>query len=296
MVLEVLRQAGIDDITVGQAKKALEQAGLSGQIKECYPLKRGMTNSLFYFSTDEGAYLLRIPGAGSEKLVDRKQEAAVYQLLAGENITDPVIYIDPVSGIKITEYLSEAKVCDIADAEQVRRCMRHLCHFHALQLQTQNRFELFRKIEEYEAVCLHSLEILPDYKRLRERIMALEKEISKIPGEEYLCHIDAVSDNFLLRRGKIHLIDWEYAAVCDPHIDIAMFCIYAGYGKGKIDETIDFYFKNTCDERVRKKIYMYIAACGFLWTIWCEIKKDSGIDYGEYEKQQYDYAKEFLEI
>jgi len=40
-----------------------------------------------------------------------------------------------------------------------------------------------------------------------------------------------VPDNFLFveKDGKeeIRLIDWEYAGMQDPHVDVAMFCIYS---------------------------------------------------------------------
>ena len=39
-----------------------------------------------------------------------------------------------------------------------------------------------------------------------------------------LTHIDAVPDNFLFTRdGDIRLIDWEYAAMQDPHVDMPCF-------------------------------------------------------------------------
>ena len=43
-----------------------------------------------------------------------------------------------------------------------------------------------------------------------------------------LCHIDANLDNFLYDQNKkLYLIDWEYAAMQDPDLDIAMMAIYS---------------------------------------------------------------------
>lgn len=73
-------------------------------------------------------------------------------------------------------------------------------------------------------------------------------------------------DNFLFIPGdggeELHLIDWEYAGMHDPHIDIAMFCIYAFYDREQVDRLIDLYFPEGCADAVRVKIYGYIAACG----------------------------------
>lgn len=52
----------------------------------------------------------------------------------------------------------------------------------------------------------------------------------------------------------------------DPHIDVAMFCMYSLYDKKQIDDLIDIYFENNCKTEDRIKIYAYISACGLLWS------------------------------
>ena len=69
---------------------------------------------------------------------------------------------------------------------------------------------------------------------------------------------------------KTYLIDWEYAGMQDIHVDVAMFAIYAMYDRERIDWLIDRYFEGACPEKVRTKIYCYIAVCGLLWSNWCE--------------------------
>ena len=89
-----------------------------------------------------------------------------------------------------------------------------------------------------------------------------------------MTHIDAISDNFLFYKNdsdseeKLQLTDWEYSGMQDPHVDIAMFCIYSLYDKSQIDRLIDIYFEGKCTEITRIKIYCYIAACGLLWSNW----------------------------
>lgn len=82
----------------------------------------------------------------------------------------------------------------------------------------------------------------------------------------------------------------------DPHVDIAMFCIYSFYDREQIDQLIDIYFYGKCDRKVRIKIYCYISAAGLLWSNWCEYKRNLGIEFGEYSLRQYRYAKEYYRI
>ena len=92
---------------------------------------------------------------------------------------------------------------------------------------------------------------------------------------------------------QLQLTDWEYAGMQDPHVDLAMFCIYSFYGKEHVDRLIDIYFENHCSLEKRVKIYCYISVCGLLWSNWCEYKRSLGVEFGEYSLRQYRYAKEY---
>jgi len=82
----------------------------------------------------------------------------------------------------------------------------------------------------------------------------------------------------------------------DPHVDIAMFCIYSEYDRTRIDRVIDLYFNGQCPPETRVKIYCYIAACGLLWSNWCEYKRVLGVEFGDYAQAQYDYARTYSDI
>lgn len=97
-------------------------------------------------------------------------------------------------------------------------------------------------------------------------------------------------------KEKLKLIDWEYAAMQDPHLDIAMFCIYSMYDRKQVDHLIDIYFNHECDKQIRIKIYCYISICGLLWSNWCEYKHTLGVEFGEYALAQYAFAKDYYDI
>ena len=101
-----------------------------------------------------------------------------------------------------------------------------------------------------------------------------------------------------LENGKqdIRLIDWEYAGMQDPDLDIAMFSIYSLYKREQIDNLISIYYENKVDPVVKYKIYAYVAIAGLLWSNWCEYKRLLGVDFGEYSLKQYRYAKVYYRI
>lgn len=263
-------------------------------------LKKGMTNRSFLFSCKDKKYIMRIPGEGTDQLINRRQEAAVYQTIAGRKICDEIAYINPENGYKITEYFEGARVCNAENEEDLQKCMKKLREFHGQKLKVDHSFELFGQMEYYESLWEGTPSAYKDYEKTKEHVLQLKDYIEANAGEQVLTHIDAVPDNFLFvkENGKeeIRLIDWEYAGMQDPHVDIAMFCIYSLYKKEQVDHLIDLYFEGNCDERTRIKIYCYIAVCGLLWSNWCEYKRKLGVDFGEYSLRQYRYAKDYYKI
>lgn len=263
-------------------------------------LKKGMTNRSFLFSCKDKKYIMRIPGEGTDQLINRRQEAAVYQTIAGRKICDEIAYINPENGYKITEYLDGARVCDAEKEEDLQKCMKKLREFHGQKLKVDHSFDLFGQMEYYESLWEGTPSAYKDYEKTKAHVLQLKDYIEANAGEWVLTHIDAVPDNFLFveENGKeeIRLIDWEYAGMQDPHVDIAMFCIYSLYKKEQVDHLIDLYFEGSCDDKTRIKIYCYIAVCGLLWSNWCEYKRKLGVEFGEYSLRQYRYAKDYYKI
>ena len=260
-------------------------------------LKKGMTNRSFLFECKGEKYIMRIPGEGTDQLINRAEEASVYNQISDKNICDDIKFIDPSTGYKITKYFEGARCCDPLKEEDLEKCMAKLKDFHNLKLKVDHEFDIYGKMEFYETLWEGAPSVYEDYKHTKEKVYELKQFIEDNIEEKSLTHIDAVPDNFLFvnvnGKEEIKLIDWEYSAMQDVHVDIAMFCIYALYDKEQCDHLIDIYFEGNCPENVRTKIYCYIAVCGLLWSNWCEYKRALGVDFGEYSIRQYRYAKEF---
>lgn len=264
-------------------------------------LKKGMTNRSFLFDCKEKRYIMRIPGEGTASLINREEETAVYDILKGKDICDHIVYINAENGYKITEYIENARVCNPLSDSDIQQCMEKLRAFHQLNLKVDHEFDIFKQIKFYESLWEGRKSVYRDYSETKKKIFSLKTYIDSQKKEKVLTHIDAVPDNFLFYKDdkeneQIVLIDWEYAGMQDPHVDIAMFCIYAMYEREQVDRLIDAYFIEGCDIEIRIKIYCYIAVCGLLWSNWCEYKRNLGIEFGEYSLRQYRYAKDYYKL
>ena len=266
------------------------------KIHNIHTLKKGMTNRSFSFECNNKRYIMRIPGEGTDKLIDRKEEYDVYQQIKDEPYTENILYLDPNNGYKLSEFLENTRNSEADDWEDVIKSMDLLRKFHQEKLQVNHQFDIWKQIEFYENLR-DTPSAYKDFLITKENVLNLKQFIQDNIHQWSLCHIDANADNFLInQQGKIFLIDWEYAGMQDPDLDIAMYAIYAGYNKQQFDKLIDIYYQDKCDKIIRYKIYAYAAVGGLLWSNWCEYKQSLGLDFGEYSLSQYRYAKEYSKL
>ena len=214
---------------------------------------------------------MRIPGEGTEQLINRREEAEVYNVIGSKGICDDIVYINPDNGYKIAEFFENSRICDAENQDDLKQCMKKLRVFHQQNLQVSHEFDIFKQIDFYESLWEGKPSIYRDYKKTKEHVLKLRNYIEQHIESKCLTHIDAVPDNFLfVEDGDVRLIDWEYSGMQDPHVDIAMFCIYALYNKTQTDNLVDIYFEGKYRKEIRLKIYSYIAACGLIWSNWRE--------------------------
>ena len=265
----------------------------TSDILDIQVLKKGMTNRSFLFTVNGAKYIMRIPGEGTDQLINREDEAEVFSSLKGKGLCDDPVYINPKNGYKITKFLEGIRTCDPYSEDDLMRCMRLLKKFHDMKLEVNHTFDLFEKINFYESLWNGEKSVYRDYEITKQHVFELKKDIC-------LTHIDAVYDNFLFYmcegEEKLQLTDWEYSSMQDPHVDLAMFSIYAFYNKEQVDHLLDLYYEGECPEDVRTKVYAYMAICGLLWSNWCEYKSHLGIEFGEYSLRQYRYAKDYYKL
>ena len=258
-------------------------------------LKAGMTNQSFLFELKGRQYICRIPGPGTDLLINRKQEEACYQAVKPLDITEHIVYFDGNSGYKIAEFYEGAHNADPKNQEEMAACMAFLRKLHHSGVKVEHHFDFRERIHFYESLCRHHEELLfEDYGEVRKKMNVLMDQLDSLDRPCCLSHIDSVADNFLfLPDGTIRLIDWEYAAMHDPLIDIAMCGIYSYYSEEEMDRLLECYLERTPSEEERFVTYAYAALGGFLWCLWAIYKSMEGVEFSDYTIVMYHYAKQY---
>lgn len=265
------------------------------EIHDIRCLKAGMTNKSFLFQVKGKHYICRIPGPGTELLINREQEAAVYEAIRPLDISEHVLYMNGRTGYKIAEYYEGAENSKADDWEEVAKCMKLLHRLHDAKIEVAHAFDIRERISFYERLCTaHNGPLFEDYEEVHGRMKELLRYLDQMQRPKVLSHIDSVADNFLfLTDGSVRLIDWEYAGMCDPLIDVAMCAIYSYYDEAATEKLMELYFGRTANDEERFVIYAYMALGGFLWSLWAVYKASLGEEFGEYTLIMYRYAKDY---
>ena len=265
------------------------------EIHDIRCLKAGMTNKSFLFQVNGKHCICRIPGPGTELLVNRRQEKAVYDAVTPLGITEHLIYLNPETGYKIADYYEGARNASSENWDDMEKCMEMLRTLHASGVRVDHEFDIRERINFYEALCKsHGGILFEDYSEVRGWMNWLMDRLDEMGREKCLSHIDANVDNYLfLENGDVKLLDWEYAGMCDPAIDVAMCAIYSYYDEAQMERLLQLYLKREPTREELFATYAYAALGGFLWSLWAVYKSVLGEEFGEYTIIMYRYAKKY---
>ena len=258
-------------------------------------IKTGMTNKSFGFSINKNPYIFRQPGEGTEMLIDRNKEKEVYFVIKNLGISETVIHFDEEAGYKISEFFDNAKNTDPKNRDDLEKSMDVLRKFHKTGLIVSRVFKIDKEINRYLKLCNKKNAIrYSDIDEVNQKMKHLIKILKKLKVQNVLCHIDSNPDNYIkLRNGEIKIIDWEYAGMCDPIIDISMYSIYSYYTKQEMVELLKIYLQREPNKNELIRLYIYVALSGYLWALWTEYKYTFEIEFGDYGMKMYRYAKDF---
>ncbi len=261
----------------------------------------GMSNKNFKVDFNGFSYVLRVPGNGSEGMVDRSFEE--FNSIEGSKlgINPTVRYFNAKTGIKLVDYIENAETLNAATIqrqENMKKIAMIYRNLHNSHVRLKNEFNIFREIEKYDVLLERAgATMYEGWEKIREHVMALESKLNKLGVDLHPCHNDAVPENFIKATdGTIYLIDWEYSGMNDPMADFAALFLESEFSKENQDYILKKYFEGNIPENAYEKILCYQILWDYLWAQWTVIKEAKGDDFGTYGMDRYQRAIKQLKI
>ena len=266
------------------------------EIHDVYPLKQGLTNLSCHFATNDGEYVYRHPGIGTELLINRAGEKAAQKVAKELGIDETFIHEDPERGWKISHFIPDCRNLDPHDPAQVARAMRMARSLHESGVEVETTFDFYQEAKRYESLLLEKGPIdIPGYAEDAADADALEAFVVADGAPKCLNHNDFFMLNFLIDKAdKYYLIDWEYSGMSDYANDFGTFCVCCQLSPEEVDTALEAYFGRKPTRAERAHNLAHIALAGWCWYLWSLLKEAEGDFVGEWLYIYYNYGREYL--
>ena len=266
------------------------------EIRNVYPLKQGLTNLSCHFTTDDGEWVYRHPGVGTELLVDRKAEKTALETARNLGLDSTFVFENPRRGWKVSRFVTNCKNLDAHDDAQLAQAMQMARRLHESGAQVERAFSFYEEGKGYEQAILKRGRIdVRDWPEMEAQATKLNGMLVADGGEPVLCHNDFFSLNFLV-SGKDHvdLIDWEYAGMSDYANDFGTFCVCEQLSEDEMHRALTHYFGRTPTAVEWRHNLGQVGMAGWCWYAWALLKEAEGDNVGEWSHIYYRYGKTYL--
>lgn len=245
--------------------------------RECLPVEAyerigGLTNRNYKLYRGSEALVLRLPGRGTGRFIDRSSERANQDAAARAGFTPQSLYFDGRTGVKIMRYLDGATALNEQEARNPERSAevaRLLSRFHKSGIRFVKDFDVFRMARIYERVARSRFARFYDsFVDVKKRVFALESPLRGLVEARVACHNDLVPENILATPDGLTLIDWEYSGMNDPAWDIASFLLESNSSGEEENRFLAEYYRSPVNERIRARVDANKLLQDYLWSLW----------------------------
>jgi thiamine kinase-like enzyme len=261
----------------------------------------GLTNRVFKVDGPE-TICLRLPGAGTEEYIDRKNEAGAARQAAKAGVAPQVLHADPATGILVTAFVDRVRTMTPAlfraDPEAARRAGAAFRRLHTSGAQFSFRFELFSMIDDYLRLLSTKTVDLPEgYDGVLREAETVRAALAAHPLPLAACHCDPLCENFLDTGDRMWIVDWEYSGMNDPMWDLGDLSVEGEFDASQEEALIAGYFDVPPRSDEIGRFVIYKAMCDLLWTLWGLIQFASGNpadDFRAYAQRRFDRCRKLM--
>lgn len=268
---ELVRAIEAEDLP--KVKALLETVFQSGEYSDIQRLG-GMTNHSYKVTRADGEkYLVRLPGEGTEELINRQDEKKSTELACKLGIDSELLYFGD-DGKKVMKFIPDPQPMDervMKREENLRQAAQIFRRLHTCGEDTGVRFEVFEMAEAYKKIIRDNhVALYSDYEDVTKTIMDIkaavdaEGDAPKVP-----CHNDCLVANWVLDcSGKMWLIDWEYSGMNEAMWDLSCLSIEAAFTEENDNALLNAYYERQATIEEKKRFIAAKLYVDYLWTLW----------------------------
>lgn len=183
-----------------------------------------LTNRSFQVEFGGDSFVLRLPRPGAAVHTDRAAEGHNAAIAAMLGFAPKLVFFDPADGAMVTRFVPGSEPLtpeSMRQPEALAAASDLLRRLHASGCSFHGEMRLFATLDRYIALAGASAPRAADIAAARRAAAPVEAALAARPQPLVPCHIDPTPGNFLAAPDRLYLLDWEYAAMCEPLWDLA---------------------------------------------------------------------------
>ena len=239
----------------------------------------GLTNRTYCVTFADGSRIMvRIPGEGTEELIDRADEKVSTELACRLGI-DAKLYFFGDDGEKVSQFVPNAVTMSaetMRGDKRIRQAAQLLKTLHGSGVDTGVPFEVFDMAAGYEKIIEeNSVPMFGDYAQVKAAVMAVKAQVDSVCDIQNVpCHNDPLCENWVLSADddRLYLIDWEYAGMNDGIWDLADVSIEGVFTPENDELLLTEYLGSKPDQNEYKHFLANKIYVDYLWTLWAKTR------------------------
>jgi thiamine kinase len=205
-------------------------------------LDGGTVNTSYRVDTSAGRFVVRIHDPAAQVLgADHEREAQLHSAAAAAGLAPALIHVDAAHRFMIMEYVSGPTWTekDFAQPARLRQLGAALHALHSVDPPTVAPFDVAAVlVRHHERLLQAAPQEAAWFAQLMERAAAALQACGAGQRAKALVHNDLYHSN-LIGTDRLYLLDWEYAAVADPLLDLACVLAYYPHAAAHADTLLD---------------------------------------------------------
>lgn len=268
---ELVRE--IEEVDIPKLKELMKETFGSDEWKNIKRLG-GMTNHSYQITRFDGEeYLVRLPGDGTEEMINRLDERKSTELACRLGIDSPLLYFGD-DGRKVMRFIRNPQPMNedvMKKPENLKQAAEIFYRLHHCGEDTGVRFEVFEMAALYEKIINDGgVAFYDDYNEVKQTVMDIKAEVDR-NGEapRVPCHNDSLLGNWVLdENGKLYLIDWEYSGMNEAMWDLSCLSIESSFTPENDEDLLNYYYGRTPSVEEKKRFVAAKLYVDYLWTLW----------------------------
>jgi thiamine kinase-like enzyme len=205
----------------------------------------GITNRNFRVDVGDETFVVRLSGKDTELLgIDRDAERLATKAAHEAGVAPEVVAFLPDHRALVTRFV-EAKPLppeDLERQEVLAAVVESIRAIHRMK-PVPSTFDAFGVVRDYRDTAeMHGVRAPAAYREALEVADRIAVAFGERPMPQRPCHNDLLNANFLVRDGRVVIVDYEYAGMGDLFFDLGNLSINNGISEDAQERLLELYF------------------------------------------------------